>query len=88
MDKKQLEEFSKQLTDDQKAKIKQCKNLNDFMKVVGDEGIALPDELLEHVSGGDLIDMDKLGDAAEGIYQSVPAFTFFYDFLFGWMDLL
>ena len=40
------------LTDEQKAKAKACKSAEEVMQLVADEGIELPDEVLEAVSGG------------------------------------
>ena len=40
------------LTDEQKEKAKECKNADDFMKLAGEQGIELPDDLLDNVAGG------------------------------------
>ena len=40
------------LTDEQKEKAKQCKTMDELMAFAGKEGLELPDEALEHVSGG------------------------------------
>jgi len=40
------------LTDEQKEKAKACNTVDDFTKFAAQEGIELPDELLESVSGG------------------------------------
>ena len=40
------------LTDEQKEKAKACKNLDELMKLAGEEKIELPDEMLDAVSGG------------------------------------
>lgn len=45
-------EFYNTLSDDVKAKIKACKTEDEMLKVLGEEGIALDDELLDSVSGG------------------------------------
>ena len=45
-------EFYNTLSDDVKEKIKACKTEDEMLKVLGEEGIALDDELLEGVSGG------------------------------------
>ena len=39
-------------TDDQKEQAKTCKNMDEFMKLAGEWGIELPDELLYNVAGG------------------------------------
>ena len=46
------EEFYNTLSEDVKNKIKACKTEEEMLKVLGQEGIALDDELLEGVSGG------------------------------------
>ena len=40
------------MTDEQKAKIKNCENLYDMIDLLGESGVTLPDELLNFVSGG------------------------------------
>ena len=40
------------LTDDQKEKAKACKNMDEFIKLAGELGIELPDELVSAVAGG------------------------------------
>lgn len=40
------------LTDEQKAKAKDCKTLDEFLALAGKAGTSLPDELLEAVAGG------------------------------------
>ena len=43
------------LTDEQKAKAKECKTVEELVELAGKEMIELPDELLEAVSGGSLV---------------------------------
>ena len=56
MDEKKLEDTMKdifeKLTDEQKEKAKACKNMDEFMKLAGEWGIELPDELVDNVGGG------------------------------------
>ena len=40
------------LTDEQKAKAKECKSADELIKLAGEEGIELPDEVLDAVAGG------------------------------------
>ena len=40
------------LTDEQKAKAKACKTMDELMALAGEWGIELPDEALDHVNGG------------------------------------
>ena len=56
MDEKKLEETMKdifeKLTDEQKEKAKACKNMDELIKLAGEWGIELPDELVSAVAGG------------------------------------
>ena len=47
-----LEELWDSLTDEQKAKAKECESADELVELAGKEGIELPDEMLEAVSGG------------------------------------
>ena len=49
---KELEGIINKLTDEQKEKAKACKNMDEFMKLAGEWGIELPDELVDNVGGG------------------------------------
>ena len=40
------------LTDEQKAKAKECKNMDELMALAGSMGVELTNELLDSVSGG------------------------------------
>ncbi|MBQ9459559.1 MAG: hypothetical protein IJU66_06455 [Oscillospiraceae bacterium] len=40
------------LTDEQREKAKDCKTMDELIKLAGKEGIELPDEALDMVSGG------------------------------------
>ena len=53
------------LTDEQKEKAKACKTYDELMEFAGKEGIELPDDLAEAVSGGKIIgNLNQLtGDA-------------------------
>ena len=42
-----LEKTCASLTDEQKEKVKDCKDVNEFISALGEMGVALPDELLE-----------------------------------------
>ena len=42
-----------ELTDEQKAKLKSCKDSSELMSMLGNMGIELSDEQLEAASGGD-----------------------------------
>ena len=56
MDEKKLEEtldgIYDKLNDEQKEKAKACKNMDEFIKLAGELGIELPDELVSAVAGG------------------------------------
>ena len=45
------EELLKGLTKEQKAKLENCKNTEEMLKIAREEGIELTDEQLEAVSG-------------------------------------
>ena len=47
-----LTEIWDSLTDEQKEKAKTCKTTDELMLLAGKEGIELPDEVLDQVSGG------------------------------------
>ena len=40
------------LTDEQKKKVEDCKNMNDLIDLLGEMGVVLPDELMNAVAGG------------------------------------
>lgn len=46
-------DFNTDLTDEQKAKIRDCKTPEDILAVAKEEGYTLSDEELEMISGGD-----------------------------------
>ena len=46
------EELLKGLTEEQMAKLKECKNQEEILKLAKEEGIELTDDQLEAVSGG------------------------------------
>ncbi len=46
------------LTDEQKAKAKACKTMEELTELAGKEGIELPDEALDQVAGGIPADLD------------------------------
>ena len=55
MDEKMKEEMKKvfeNLTDEQKEQVKACKSPDEFMKLAGEWGIELPDEVLNAAAGG------------------------------------
>jgi hypothetical protein len=47
-----LNELWDSLTDEQKAKVKECKTADGLVELAGREMIELPDEMLDAVSGG------------------------------------
>lgn len=53
--KEALKGIFEKLTDEQKEKTKECKSLDDLLKLTGEWGIELPEELLEDVAGGSII---------------------------------
>lgn len=55
--REQMAEILEGLTDEQKEKVRACKDLNELPALLGEMGIALPDELLDSVAGG--VSMDE-----------------------------
>ncbi len=60
MDENKMTELNKaiegmwdSLTDEQKAKAKECKSMDELKTLAGKEGVELPDELLDAVAGGE-----------------------------------
>ena len=47
-----LKELWDSLTDEQKEKAQACKTSDELLKLAGEEGIELPDEVLDAVAGG------------------------------------
>lgn len=63
-----MKSFFEKLTDEQKEKAKACKNTDELLKLAGEWGIEIPDELAGMVTGG--------GPAIDAIMQSfVPGET-------------
>ena len=56
MDTKQIEsvmnELYSKMTDEQKEKASHCKTVNELLDLAGKEGMELPDNVLDAVSGG------------------------------------
>ena len=48
-----LKGIFEELTDEQKEKVKACKNADEVMNLLGEWGVELPDELVGNVAGGD-----------------------------------
>ena len=58
------------LTDEQKKKAAECKNADELLAFAGSEGIELPDELVDAVSGGALVQItDKYGCTTWNVYH-------------------
>ncbi len=47
------------LTDEQKAKARECKNMDELMLLAGKMGIELPDEMLDNVAGGVIVQLNN-----------------------------
>ncbi len=52
------------LTDEQKEKVKACKSMDELTALAAKEGIELPDEALDAVSGG-------CGEGGSGTHQTL-----------------
>ena len=44
--------FCSKLTDEQKGRAKKCQTWDELMEFAGNEGVELPDEFLDFISGG------------------------------------
>ncbi len=59
------------LTDEQKEKAKECKTADELLKLAGEEGIELPDELLDTAAGGALVKIiDEYGYVTWNVYRN------------------
>ena len=59
------------LTDEQKEKAKECKTADELLKLAGEEGIELPDEVLDAAAGGALVKItDKYGYVTWNVYRN------------------
>ena len=59
------------LTDEQKAKANACKTPDELIKLAAEEGIELPDELLDAAAGGALVKItDKYGYVTWNVYRN------------------
>ena len=56
--KKAMAGIYEDLTDEQKEQAKKCKNMDEMMKLAGEWGIELPDEMLDAVAGGQHFEHD------------------------------
>ncbi len=69
----QMTEILNGLTDEQKEKVKACKDTNELVAKLGEMGVALPDELLDAAAGGAGDTLFETLLASElGIHLSVP----------------
>ena len=75
--KKELLEIYDSLTDEQKEKVKECKTMEEVSAFAAEEGIELPDEMLDDVAGGYIfvnnsggyeVINDKTGDVMDTIW--------------------
>ncbi|MBQ9545285.1 MAG: hypothetical protein IJV00_09175 [Clostridia bacterium] len=59
------------LTDEQKEKAKACKDADELLKFAGEEGIEIPDEMLDAAAGGALVKItDKYGYITWNVYRN------------------
>ena len=75
---KELLEIYDSLSDEQKEKVKECKTMEEVSTFAAEEGIELPDEILDDVAGGyvynngrnyEVID-DNTGGVVDNVYGS------------------
>ena len=71
--KEALKGMFEKLTDEQKEKVSTCKDADELMKLFGEWGVELPDELADQVAGG--FDWDAAArKAIEWARQFVPGY--------------
>ena len=77
MEEKKLNELLKgiwdSLTDEQKEKIRACKTAQEAIALAGEEGIELPDEILDAVAGGYIVDLGSEFLIVDDYYHEVKA---------------
>ncbi len=52
-----LKDIYDSLTDEQKEKAKKCKTTDELLKLAAEEGVELPDEVLDAAAGGVVVDI-------------------------------
>ena len=73
------EELLKGLTEEQIAKVKDCKNQEELLKIAKEEGIELSDEQLNAVSGGGCFSSFKCPSCGSKDYEQVHCSRDFVD---------
>lgn len=68
------EELLKGLTEEQIAKVKECKNANDLLLLVKNEGVQLTNEQLEAVNGGGCFSTFKCPNCGSTDYKKVARY--------------
>ena len=60
------------LTEEQKAKAKECKTAEELLQLAASEGIELPDEMLDKVAGGFFPTAEEYHERFEGTEGYLP----------------
>ena len=68
-------EFLKGLTQEQIAKVKECKNQEDLLRLAKAEGVELTDEQIEAVSGGGCFSSFKCPQCGSKDYKVLSTYT-------------
>ena len=68
------EELLKGLSDEQIAKVKECKNQEELLKLAKDEGVELTSEQIEVVSGGGCFSTFKCPNCGSKDYRKLPRY--------------
>ncbi len=66
----ELEKYMKNLSPELQEKVKLCKNMNEMTDLAAREGIELPDEALDIVTGG--ASNNTCSDSEAGLYMCCP----------------
>lgn len=67
-------ELLKGLTDEQIAKVKACKNQEELLKLVKEEGVELTNEQMEAVNGGGCLSSFKCPNCGSKDYRVLPQY--------------
>ena len=68
------EELLKGLSEEQIAKVKECKNQEELLKLAKDEGVELTSEQIEAVSGGGCFSTSKCPNCGSKDFRKLPRY--------------
>ena len=67
-------ELLKGLSEEQIAKVKECKNQEELFQLAKDEGVELTSEQMEAVSGGGCFSSFKCPNCGSKVYRKLPVY--------------